>query len=395
MKIAYLVNRYPAVSHSFIRREISALEALGHEVVRFSIRGVEGVLPDPTDRAEAEKTRIVLGQGAATLILTTLAMLSTRLSRFLGAARAAYAMAGWGLKPKLRHLAYLVEACWIVRNLDGARHLHAHFGTNPAAVARLVHLLSGVPYSFTVHGPEEFDSPVGLALPAKMADAKAVVAISSFGRSQLMRWMPFAGWKKIAVVRCGVDALFAEAEPPAPVSAPEFCCVARLSGQKGLPLLIEAATLLKARGTEFHLTLVGDGEMRCEIEEMIAAAGLGANVTITGYLSAADVRAKIMASRAMVLPSFAEGLPVVIMEALALGVPVVTTAIAGIPELVDGECGWVIPAGSVEALADAMQAVLDADPARLRAMGMVGRARVLDMHDAARNAAALAGIIAA
>lgn len=394
MRIAYLVNRYPAVSHSFIRREILALEALGHAVVRFSIRGVDGALPDPTDRAEREKTRIVLEQGMAALIGATLDSLR-KPGRFLHAARAAYRMAGWGLKPKLRHAAYLVEACWVARNLDGARHLHAHFGTNPAAVARLVHLLTGIPYSFTVHGPEEFDSPIGLALPAKMADAKAVMAISAFGRSQLMRWMPFAGWKKIQVVRCGVDALFAGAAPPAPVAAAEFCCVARLSGQKGLPLLIEAATLLKARGTDFHLTLVGDGEMRGEIETMIAAAGLGADVTITGYLSAADVRAKIVASRAMVLPSFAEGLPVVLMEALALGVPVVTTAIAGIPELVDGTCGWVIPAGAIPALVDAMQAVLDTDPAKLRAMGMVGRARVLDMHDATRNAAALADIIAA
>ncbi len=394
MRIAYLVNRYPAVSHSFIRREILALEALGHAVVRFSIRGVDGALPDPTDRAELEKTRIVLKQGMAALIGATLENV-LKPGRFLSAACAAYKMAGWGLKPKLRHAAYLVEACWVARNLDGAQHLHAHFGTNPAAVARLVHLLTGIPYSFTVHGPEEFDSPIGLALPAKMADAKAVVAISSFGRSQLMRWMPFAGWKKIQVVRCGVDALFAGAAPPAPVTAAEFCCVARLSGQKGLPLLIEAATLLKARGTDFHLTLVGDGEMRGEIETMIAAAGLGANVTITGYLSAADVRAKIMASRAMVLPSFAEGLPVVIMEALALGVPVVVTAIAGIPELVDEECGWVIPAGAIPALVDAMQAVLATDPATLRAMGMIGRARVLDMHDATRNAAALAEIIAA
>jgi glycosyltransferase involved in cell wall biosynthesis len=394
LRIAYLVNRYPAVSHSFIRREIVALEALGHSVVRFSIRGVDGALPDPTDRAEREKTRIVLEQGAAALIGAALAGL-LKPGRFVIAACAVYKMAGWGLKPKLRHAAYFVEACWVARNLDGAQHLHAHFGTNPAAVARLIHLLSGVPYSFTVHGPEEFDNPIGLALPAKMADAKAVVAISSFGRSQLMRWTPFAGWKKIAIVRCGVDALFAEAEPPAPVSAPEFCCVARLSGQKGLPLLIEAVTLLKARGADFHLTLVGDGEMRGEIEAMIAAAGLAERVTITGYLSAADVRARIVASRAMVLPSFAEGLPVVIMEALALGVPVVTTAIAGIPELVDAECGWVIPAGAVGALADAMQAVLATDPARLRAMGLVGRARVLERHDATRNAAALAEIIAA
>lgn len=395
MKIAYLVNRYPAVSHSFIRREILGLEALGHEVVRFSIRGVDSKLPDEGDRREAEKTRVVLGQGEAVLIGATLVTLLLHPVRFGRALRAAFAMAGWGLKPKVRHLAYLVEACWIARHLDGAKHLHAHFGTNPAAVARLVHLLCGIPYSFTVHGPEEFDHPIGLALPLKMADARAVIAISSFGRSQLMRWAAYGDWPKIKVVRCGVDALFADTAPPAPIESPELCCVARLSGQKGLPLLIEAAKLLKGRGIAFHLTLVGDGEMRGEVEAMIAAAGLEQAITITGYVSATEVRARIAASRAMVLPSFAEGLPVVIMEALALGVPVVTTSIAGIPELVDGACGWIVPAGSAETIADAMADALAANPATLRAMGLVGRERVLAMHDANRNAAALAEIIAA
>ncbi|NIJ08925.1 glycosyltransferase involved in cell wall biosynthesis [Sphingomonas vulcanisoli] len=394
MRIAYLVNRYPAVSHSFIRREILGLEALGHDVVRFSIRPVPGDLPDPADLRERERTRIVLDQGAGALIGTSLAMVFRRPGRFFKALRAAFAMAGYGLKPKLRHLAYLVEAAWLAKQMQGIDHLHAHFGTNPAAVARLVHILSGVPYSFTVHGPEEFDFPLGYALGQKIADAKFTVAISSFGRSQLMRWAAYRDWPKLQVVRCGVDEAFADAAVAPPQPAATLCCVARLSGQKGLPLLIEAAQLLRDRGVSFHLTLVGDGEMRSEIEAMIDRAGLGMMVTITGYLSAAGVREKIQTSRAMVLPSFAEGLPVVIMEALALGVPVLTTAIAGIPELVDAECGWIVPAGSVEALADAMATVLAEDPVRLRAMGEVGRARVLAMHDARANAAALAELIA-
>ena len=338
----------------------------------------------------------MLAQGAAVLIVAALATMVGRPGRFLTALGAAWKMAGWGIKPKLRQLAYLVEACWIARRLKAARHLHAHFGTNPAAVARLVHLLSGIPYSFTVHGPEEFDHPVALALPAKIADAAFVVAISSFGRSQLMRWAAFADWPKIAVVRCGVDALFTDGarEDGAGAESRRFCCVARLSAQKGLPLLIEAAASVRAQGRDFELVLVGDGEMRGEIERMIAERGLAGTVTITGYLSAKEVRAQIVASRAFVLPSFAEGLPVVLMEALALATPVITTAIAGIPELVDAECGWIVPAGSAETIAAAMAAALDADPAALHAMGETGRARVLAMHDAARNAAALAELFA-
>lgn len=393
MTIAYLVNHYPTVSHSFIRREIAGLEAAGVEVRRFSLRAPPRDLPDAQDRAEAERTQVVLAQGAGRLAVACLTMLATRPGRWLSALRAALAMAPGTPRGLLLHLAYLVEACWIVGRIAGVSHIHAHFGTNSAAVARLVHRLSGVSYSFTVHGPEEFDSPRWLALPGKIADAKFVVGISSFGRSQLMRWTDPARWDKLAIVRCGIDAAFADAQPSPPCAAPDLCCVARLSGQKGLPLLIEAAATLAARGIDFQLTLVGDGEMRAEIERMIAARGLGGHVTITGYLDAAGVRRIVAASRVMVLPSFAEGLPVVIMEALALGTPVIATAIAGTPELVDGACGWLIPAGSVERLAEAMTEALSADPARLRAMGAIGRERVLEAHDAGRNAQSLARLI--
>lgn len=389
MTIAYLVNRYPAVSHSFIRREILGVEAAGVAVRRFSIRPPDANLPDAQDRAEAAQTIVVLGGSKAGLVGAALKLALTRPDRFLRTLGLAIDMAQGRPRELPRRLAYLVEACWLAGRMEGVRHLHAHFGTNPAAVARLLHALTGLPYSFTVHGPDEFDAPGALDLPGKIADAHSVVAISSFGRSQLMRWSRVADWPKIAVVRCGVDEGFATAPPTPPVEAPELCAVARLSAQKGLPLLIESAALLRERGVAFHLTLVGDGEMRGEIEAMIARLGLGQHVTITGYLDGAGVRERIVASRAMVLPSFAEGLPVVIMEALALRTPVIASQIAGTPELVDASCGWLIPAGSVERLADAMAEVLATDPARLRAMGEVGRARVLAQHDARANAAAL------
>ena len=393
MTVAYLVNHYPTVSHSFIRREIAGLEAAGVAVRRFSLRPPPRDLPDAQDRTEAERTEVVLAAGAGRLALACLKVMVTRSGRWLTALRAALTMAPGTPKGLALHLIYLAEACWIVGRLAGVSHLHAHFGTNSAAVARLVHLLSGVSYSFTAHGPEEFDSPRGLDLPGKIADAKFVVGVSSFGRSQLMRWTDPAAWEKLAIVRCGIDAAFADAAPSPPCTAPELCCVARLSGQKGLPLLIEAAALLDARGIDFHLTLVGDGELRKVIARMITERGLDAKVTITGYLDAAGVRSIVAASRAMVLPSFAEGLPVVIMEALALGTPVIATTIAGTPELVDATCGWLIPAGSVEKLADAMAEVLAADPAKLRAMGAVGRERVLAQHDARRNAESLGRLI--
>ena len=253
-------------------------------------------------------------------------------------------------------------------------------------VARIASKLSGIPYSFTVHGPDEFDAPGPLDLHGKIADATFCVAISSYGRSQLMRWSAFADWPKIEVVRCGVDRSFLAEPVSVPVpDVPHLCAVARLSAQKGIPLLIEAASRLHRAGTKFRLTLIGDGEMRGEIEAMIQRYDLHDVVELMGWASSETVIAQLLQARAMVLPSFAEGLPVVIMEALALERPVIVTAIAGTPELVDSDCGWLIPAGSIDALVDAMRAALDAPVDVLAKMGRIGRERVAEQHDAGQN----------
>ena len=390
MKIAYLVNRYPAVSHSFIRREILALEAAGVTVDRYSIRPFDTDLPDPADRAEGDRTRVVVTRGAGALLAATCGMLVARPGRFFRTLR--IVMRAFADEPRRgwRQLFYLVEACWIARAFVGVDHLHAHFGTNPAAVARLVSTLTDIPYSFTVHGPDEFDAPGALDLRGKIADARYVMAISSYGRSQLMRWSDPRDWPKIQIVPCGVDRVFTQANAPRTDHGMTFCCVARLSAQKGIPLLIDAVAELARRRSDFRLVLVGDGDMRAELEATIAARGLQELVSITGFVGASTVRDILLSSRAMVLPSFAEGLPVVIMEALALETPVIVTAIAGVPELVDQACGWVVPAGSMAALVDAMEAVLDCDPDTLAAKGRIGRGRVLERHDSTRIGADLA-----
>lgn len=393
MRIAYLVNRYPATSHSFIRREIEAVEAQGAEVFRFSIRPADlAALPDPRDQAELSRTETILTAGSLRLVLRLAGRFLRHPRRGVRAVQTAFARVEWKVTPLIRRVAYLAEAAELAARMRalGVDHLHAHFGTNPAMVARIAREWSGIPYSFTVHGPDEFDLPGPLDLAGKIADARFCVAISSFGRSQLMRWSAFDDWNKIEVVRCGVDDMFLDdaVRSPAP-AAPRLCAVARLSAQKGIPLLIEAARRLSDEGKQFELVLIGDGEMRGEIERIVDRYGLEAIVRITGWARADEVVAHLSAARAMVLPSFAEGLPVVIMEALALERPVVVTAIAGTPELVDHECGWLIPAGSVDALADAMRAALDASPAELAALGKAGRKRVLDRHDASRNGAEL------
>jgi glycosyltransferase involved in cell wall biosynthesis len=393
MKIAYLVNQYPHVSHSFIRREIAALEALGVTVERFSVRPSPADLVDPADQAERQRTQILLGVGALGLLGAMVGTFLARPWRWLKALGRAIRLGRRSERGVLRHLIYLAEACVLLRKLrrGGASHLHAHFGTNSTSVALLTRVLGGPPYSFTVHGPEEFDHPEALSLTDKIENAAFVVAVSSFGRSQLYRWCGAVHWPKVHVVRCGVDAAFLSGGPQPVPDTNRLVCVGRLAEQKGQLLLLEALGRLAAEGMPFAMVLAGDGPMRRLIEGQIERLGLKERVRITGWVSGDTVRQEILAARAMVLPSFAEGLPVVLMEALALGRPVVTTYIAGIPELVEnGANGWLIPAGSVEALAEALRQTLQAPVERLEQMGKAGAVRVAAMHDANGEAAKLA-----
>lgn len=238
----------------------------------------------------------------------------------------------------------------------GAQHVHAHFGTNSAEVAMLAHALGGPPYSFTAHGPDEFDKPEFFGIGEKVRRAAFVVAVSSYGRSQLFRWVEHAHWPKIKVVHCGLESAFYSVKSTPQTAAPRFVCVGRLCEQKGQLLLIEAVHRLARKGIEFELVLAGDGEMRAQVEELIAQYGLTRKIQITGWISSDQVRQEILAARGLVLPSFAEGLPVVIMEAMALRRPVLTTYVGGIPELVrPGENGWLFPAGSIDELTAAIE----------------------------------------
>jgi glycosyltransferase involved in cell wall biosynthesis len=388
-RIAYLVNQYPKTSHTFIRREILALETEGCSVDRFAIRPSTDDFIDQADRAEAKLTRALLEEGPMRLIGAVFCQALTRPRRFFATLATALRLGWRSERGVVRHLAYLAEACllqqWLTKR--GIEHLHAHFGTNSAMVAMLCHLLEGPPYSFTVHGPEEFDKPAFIALGEKIGRAAFTVAISSHGRSQLLRHSSTRDWPRIHVVRCGLDESYLGQHPSPVPNVPRLVCVGRLSEQKGQLLLLEAAAALEQTRTPFELVLAGDGEMRREIELGITRLGLGERVRITGWLDDAGIRREIESARALVLPSFAEGLPVVIMEAFALGRPVLSTYVAGIPELVvANESGWLVPAGSATELADAMRQVLEMSVETLTIMGLRGRERVLAVHDARLNA---------
>ncbi len=334
MRIAYFTNQYPAPSHTFIRREIVALEARGHRVERYAVRPFRGALKDPEDVEEARRTRHILRTpviGAFTSVARQLLARPKPSWRALGSA---FRFARTSGGHYLRHLFYFLEAMiladWCRR--DEIDHLHVHFGTNPATVATLAHQIGGMKFSFTVHGPEEFDRPEMLGLCEKIRASSFVVAVSSYGRSQLLRWADLADWRKVEVVHCGIDKRYLSEDVELHGVDPRLVCIARLSEQKGHLLLLRAAANLRAEGMRFELVLVGDGPLRAEIDHEIERLGLGDTVVLTGTISQDDVRNEILRAKALVLPSFAEGLPVVLMESMALKRPVISTYIAGIPE---------------------------------------------------------------
>ncbi|MBV9385606.1 MAG: glycosyltransferase [Chroococcidiopsidaceae cyanobacterium CP_BM_ER_R8_30] len=393
MIIAYLINQYPKVSHSFIRREITALEAKGIQVARFSLRSCSSELVDEADKIEFEKTRVVLGSGMIGLLLSLIRVAVTRPKQFLQSLWLTLKLGWRSDRGVLRHFAYLAEACVLLGwFLDlGVTHVHAHFGTNSTTVAMLCQTLGGPPYSFTVHGPEEFEQVKALSLVEKVERAAFVVTVSSYGKSQLYRWCKQQQWSKIHVVHCGVDDGFFTLPSVAVPTKPQLVCVGRLCEAKGQLLLLEAMGQLAADDLQFKLVLVGDGSLRTEIETLVVQLGLQEQVEILGWASNSEVRQHILASQVMVLASFAEGLPVVIMEALALGRPVISTYVAGIPELVEpGVCGWLVPPGSVEALKLAIRAALESPTEKLEAMGRAGALRVAQQHDAFVEASKLA-----
>ena len=389
MGFAYLMNTYPITSTTFVRREIHAHEAAGVPVTRFAIRDWAEVPVDPRDRDEVGKTTYILKQGALALAGRTLSEMVTNPRGFGRAAKTMLHLATRPGSTGIKNAAYLVEAVFFKQAAKARdiHHVHAHFSTNSAAVALLAYRMGGPSYSFTAHGPDEFDDPAANGLPVKVEHAAFVAAITDYARGVILNATDGNGADKVHVVRCGIDLDEFDLTPP-PENA-RIVCVGRLCPAKAQALLVEAVAPLVNDFPTLELVFIGDGEDRASIEERVAELGLENHVTMAGWGTGEEVRAAIEGARIFALPSFAEGLPIVLMESLAMGRAVVTTQITGIPELVDAEVGWIVPAGDVPALQDAVAQALSADTATLAALGEAGRARVSQAHNQTQNAARL------
>ncbi|NTU93695.1 MAG: glycosyltransferase [Chlorobiaceae bacterium] len=386
--IAYLCSEYPAISHTFIFREIESLRKAGISVHTASIRKPSNVeVMTPAEQKEAEQTLMVLSRPLPDIVGAHLDCLMKNPAGYLKMAALALGLMARGPKSPVKAAAYFVEAGvllqWLRRH--GVTHVHEHFANPTAIVAMLMKRYGGITYSISVHGPDIFYTVDTALLAEKIDEASFVRCISHYCRSQVMRISDPSVWDKHHIVRCGVDPeLYTVREEPANTVV-NLLCVGRLVPAKGQHLLIEACRRLRDEGFRFMLTIVGEGPDKESLRRQVSAGNLGDFVTFTGVLGQDKVRECYDRADMFILASFAEGVPVVLMEAMAKEIPVISTRITGIPELIDhGQDGLLATPGDVADLADQIRRML-VDPGLRRELGKAGRRKVLDRYDLHRN----------
>ncbi len=392
-RVAYLVSRYPATNHTFVLREVVGLRSCGFDVSVVAIRGDERPPSAVTEieRQESRACRYVLPFGRH-VVLAHMKTAATRPWRYLSGLALAVRLSRWNLRKVGSLLAYFAEAVVVgeyVRQLR-VNHVHTHFSSTVALIAKRIFDLD---ISMTIHGPGEFDDVVGFYLPEKVAASRFVVTISDFGKSQVMRASAPTDWGRIVTCRLGVDP--SHFSPRAHRDDPnrfELITVGRLAPVKAQRVLLEAAKLLADAGRSFRLRIVGPGPDRDALAAAIGNDNLQNFVTLVGAVNQDDLLQMYRETDIFVLASFAEGVPVVLMEAMAREIPCVSTWVNGIPELITNEVsGLLVAPSSATDLASRIAQLMDDSKLRER-LGREGRRRVLAEYNLARNAQSLAAV---
>ena len=394
MKLGYLVSQYPALSHTFILREVLALRRQGVEVCVVSVSACDRPLAalSADEAMEAKRTFCVKGAGLAQVVCANLRVLCRHPLGYLRGLLYAWTLSRGTPRLLLMYSLYFLEAAVAGDYFErhGVADIHTHFSST---VMLILARIFRVRYSLTIHGSGEFVDVVGFHLAAKVAGAVFVAAVGRYGMSQIMNASDPADWHKVVVLPLGVDV---EAFRPRRtrqrnIDEPfRLLSVGRLSAPKGFPILVEAALVLRARGRNVRLTVVGEGPERATLEKLIALHELGGCVRLAGACNHDQLAEYYDASDAFVLSSFLEGAPVVLMEAMAMELPCVATWVTGIPEIIDKDVeGLLVPPADAAAVADAVQRLMD-DPQRAQRLGIAARRKVLARYHLEHNVERLA-----
>lgn len=396
-RIAYLTGQYPRATDTFIQREIAGLREQGFEILPATIRATDAAHHvGPEQKAEHAITFQVMqtAKNPAALIRAHLSALVTNPGRWFSALTLAWRTSPPGAKALLWQVFYFLEAGVLAHHLrrKDVTHLHNHFADSSCSVAMLASTMSGIPFSLTMHGPGIFFEPKHWRIDAKIARAAFVACISHFCRAQAMLFSDQTHWSKLRIVHCGVSPERYGQDPERTYSK-RLLFVGRLDAVKGVPLLLESLTALRKNHPDAILRIVGDGPDRGALEARAKAEGLEEQVHFLGYQSQSAVAEILADTDVLVLPSFAEGVPVVLMEAMAARVPVVTTQVGGVGELVEtGVSGFVCPPGDVPRMTDCIDQLFR-DGALCAQMGQAGRAKVMAEFESASEARWLGRLI--
>jgi colanic acid/amylovoran biosynthesis glycosyltransferase len=394
-RIAYLSNPYPAISHTFIYREIESLRKKGIEIATVSVSQT----PDKekmtiAEQQEAERTLVLKDTSVVSILASCVSLFLHSPAGFLKMTMHALTLCFRGPKNPVKALGYLAEAIILLAWLRKKQitHIHEHFANPTAFVAMLCKRYGGISYSLSIHGPDVFSQVDSTMLADKVKEATFIRCISNYCKSQIMLITPHHLWKQHHIVRCGVDTDIFHARTPPENTVPQILCVGRLCPAKGQHILIEACGKLREQGVSFAMRFVGDGPERTSLEDLSQELGLEEFIHFTGVLGQDEVKKEYEKADFFVLPSFAEGVPVVLMEAMAMTIPVISTRITGIPELIDhGTDGLLATPGDVDDLASQLHLLLE-DRAFGERLGAAGRNKVSEKYSQEKNNAELAEI---
>jgi len=378
--LAYLLSQYPAINHPFMLREVRRLRELGWRIETASIRPPDRPLDKltPVEQEEARGTFYVKTSGIANAVRAQLATLFTQPSGYL---RGLACALGAGRAGILYFAEAVMVGQWMKRR--GLTHVHTHYASTAAWIATRIFPIT---MSVTFHGQAEFANPASFRLPEKIRASLFCRAISQYGRSQMLKVTDPRDWPKIEVAYLGVDPReFAPRPFRADPDPFVIACVGQLAPVKGQHMLVAAVDVLVREGRHVRVRIAGDGPGRAALEQDIARRKLGSHVVLEGFLNQDRLQELYAQSDALALPSFAEGIPVVLMEAMAMQIPCVATWITGIPELITHATdGLLVPPGDAQALAGAIARLMD-DAGLRRALGGNARQRILEKFDVQRN----------